>query len=195
MDNTQSIGTTTLDSLPAGASGENIQLTTKEISQNTVVTNPVKEVKKEREIDQNELISGIQKAAASGATGLPSRDIPIDTSTIVQDVQTKPNYVPSGPSDYITEHQTSDEIVKQNARMQKQSDQFDNLYAEISLPLLIAVLYFMYDLPAVRKMFLNTLPMCYGKSGDINLYGRLINCLMFGAIIYASSKLVSQLAR
>ena len=53
----------------------------------------------------------------------------------------------------------------------------------------------MYQLPVVRKMFLSTLPMCYGKSGDINLTGRLINSLLFGAVIYGSSKLVQQLSR
>ena len=79
--------------------------------------------------------------------------------------------------------------------VQQQQDQFDAIYTEVSLPLLITVLYFMYQLPVVRKMFLSTLPMCYGKSGDINLTGRLINSLLFGAVIYGSSKLVQQLSR
>ena len=196
MDNSN-IGTTGIDALPTAGNGgeENVQLTTKELSTNTVVENPVKELQEKRELDQNELIKGIQQAAASGATALPSRDIPIDKTQITQDQQTKPNYVPDGPSDYITEHQTSAEIIKQNAKVQQQQDQFDAIYTEISLPLLIAVLYFMYQLPAVRKMFLSTLPMCYGKSGDINLSGRLVNCLLFGAIIYGSNKLVQQLSR
>ena len=198
MDN-NSIGTTGIDSLPTAGGGgnneENVQLTTKEISSNTVVENPTEKLQEQRQLDQNEFVKSLQQAAASGSTALPSRDIPIDKANIVQDKQTKPNFVPEGPSDYITEHQTSDEIIRQNAKVQQQQDQFDAIYTEISLPLLIAVLYFMYQLPAVRKLFLNTLPMCYGKSGDINLTGRLINCLLFGAIIYGSSKLVQQLSR
>tara|TARA_B100000902_G_scaffold399781_1_gene472507 strand:+ start:2678 stop:3265 length:588 start_codon:yes stop_codon:yes gene_type:complete len=195
MDNSN-IGTTGIDALPtASGSEENVQLTTKELSTNSVVDNPVKELQEKRALDENELIKGIQQAAASGATSLPSRDIPIDKTQITQDQQTKPNYVPEGPSDYITEHQTSAEIIKQNAKVQQQQDQFDAIYTEISLPLLIAVLYFMYQLPAVRKTFLSALPMCYGKSGDINLSGRLVNCLLFGAIIYGSNKLVQQLSR
>ena len=74
-------------------------------------------------------------------SSLPSRDIPIDKTNIVQ-INTKPNFVPEGPSDY-TEHQTSAEIKMQNAAA------MCNLYRD-SLPLLIAVLYFM--LPAVRKL-------------------------------------------
>jgi hypothetical protein len=198
MDN-NSIGTTGIDSLPtAGGSGEeNVQLTTKELSNNSnvVVDNAADKLQEQRQLDQNEFVKSLQQAAASGSTALPSRDIPIDKTTITQDKQTKPNFVPEGPSDYITEHQTSDEIIRQNAKVQQQQDQFDAIYTEISLPLLIAVLYFMYQLPAVRKMFLTTMPMCYGKSGDINLSGRLVNCLLFGAIIYGSSKLVQQLSR
>jgi len=198
MDN-GSIGTTGIDSLPTAGNGpsneENVQLTTNELSKNSVVENPAEKLQEQRQLDQNEFVKGLQQAAASGATSLPSRDIPIDKTQITQDQQTKPNFVPEGPSDYITEHQTSAEIIKQNAKVQQQQDQFDAIYTEISLPLLITVLYFMYQLPVVRKMFLSTLPMCYGKSGDINLTGRLINSLLFGAVIYGSSKLVQQLSR
>ena len=83
MDNSN-IGTTGIDALPTAGSGgeENVQLTTKELSTNTVVENPVKELQEKRELDQNELIKGIQQAAASGATALPSRDIPIDKTQI-----------------------------------------------------------------------------------------------------------------
>ncbi len=198
MDN-NSIGTTVIESLPtAEAIGqENIQLTTKDLSENSnvIVDNAADRLQEQRQLDQNEFVKGLQQAASTGSTSLPSRDIPIDKTTITQDKQTKPNFVPEGPSDYITEHQTSDEIIRQNSKVQQQQDQFDAIYSEISLPLLIAVLYFMYQLPAVRKMFLNTMPMCYGKSGDINLSGRLVNCILFGAIIYGSSKLVQQLSR
>ena len=198
MDN-NSIGTTVIESLPtAEAIGqENIQLTTKDLSENSnvIVDNAADRLQEQRQLDQNEFVKGLQQAASTGSTSLPSRDIPIDKTTITQDKQTKPNFVPEGPSDYITEHQTSDEIIRQNSKVQQQQDQFDAIYSEISLPLLIAVLYFIYQLPAVRKMFLNTMPMCYGKSGDINLSGRLVNCILFGAIIYGSSKLVQQLSR
>tara|TARA_A100001011_G_scaffold128044_1_gene135079 strand:- start:9813 stop:10409 length:597 start_codon:yes stop_codon:yes gene_type:complete len=198
MDN-NSIGTTVIESLPtAEAIGqENIQLTTKDLSENSnvIVDNAADRLQEQRQLDQNEFVKGLQQAASTGSTSLPSRDIPIDKTTITQDKQTKPNFVPEGPSDYITEHQTSDEIIRQNSKVQQQQDQFDAIYSEISLPLLIAVLYFIYQLPAVRKMFLNTMPMCYGKSGDINLSGRLVNCILFGAIIYGFSKLVQQLSR
>ena len=37
------------------------------------------------------IVSGIQKAAAAGATQLPSRDIPMNTQPVVSDECAKPN--------------------------------------------------------------------------------------------------------
>ena len=42
----------------------------------------------------NELVAGIQQASASGATTLPSRDIPMNAGTVNQDPAVQPNFVP-----------------------------------------------------------------------------------------------------
>ena len=194
---TGGIATTSLDDLPTnGSGGDNVQLVTQEKTpdSNAVVSSDAKAAEQLRERD-NELITGIQKASASGMLGLPSRDIPMDKVAVSSDEQVKPNFIPSHNNDYITEHVTSEEIIRQNAKKQQSKDAWDDVYAEISLPLLIAVFYFTYQLPAVRRAFMNALPMCYSKGGDVNLSGRLINCLVFGGVIYASSKLVSQISR
>ena len=43
----------------------------------------------------NEMISGLQRASASGMTNLPSRDIPMTTSNMMNDAQIKPNFIPN----------------------------------------------------------------------------------------------------
>jgi len=200
-----SISTTSLDSLPMGDSNENITIKTEE--KNVVIDNKMQELQQKREadinqkpsrtpsMDVNEFVSGLQKATSSGMTQLPSRDIPIDQNAVLKDEQVKPNFVPEGsPTDYITEHQTSEEIIKQNAKKQKSADNLDIIFSELSLPLMIAVLYFMYQLPVVRRAFLKTLPMCYSKSGELKLTGYLVNSIVFGAIIYLISKVMSQLS-
>ena len=201
-----SISTTSLDSLPIGDSNENITIKTEE--KNVVIDNKMQELQQQRDaeinqkpsrspsMDVNEFVSGLQKATSSGMTQLPSRDIPIDQNAVLKDEQVKPNFVPEGsPTDYITEHQTSEEIIKQNAKKQKSADNLDIIFSELSLPLMIAVLYFMYQLPVVRRAFLKTLPMCYSKSGELKLTGYLVNSIVFGAIIYLISKVMSQLSR
>ena len=181
-----SITTTSIDDLPTSGGQENA----------TAMSNKITDKADARRLAENELITGIQKAASSGMTALPSRDIPMDQNAIHADEQIKPNYVPSSlEGDYITKHQTSEEIIRQNAKKQHDKDKWDDIYNEMSLPAMIAVLYFMYQLPVVRKLFITSLPMCYGKSGDINLAGRIVNCTIFGLIIYLSEKTVSHLSR
>ena len=201
-----SVGTTSLDALPTGNTSENITLKTED--KNVVIDNKMQELQAQRDadinqkpdgpppsMDVNEFVSGLQQATSSGMTQLPSRDIPIDQNAVLKDVQVKPNFVPeSSPTDYITEHQTSEEIIRQNAKKQKSADSLDIIFSELSLPLMIAVLYFMYQLPVVRRSFLKTLPMCYSKSGELKLTGYLANSIVFGGIIYAVSKVMNQLS-
>jgi hypothetical protein len=200
-----SISTTSLDSLPMGDSNENVTIRTEE--KNIVIDNKMQELQQQRDeeikqkpsrspsMDVNEFVSGLQKATSTGMTQLPSRDIPINQNTILKDEQVKPNFVPEGsPTDYITEHQTSEEIIKQNAKKQKSADNLDVIFSELSLPLMISVLYFMYQLPVVRRSFLKMLPMCYSNSGELKLTGYLVNSVVFGAIIYFISKVMSQLS-
>jgi hypothetical protein len=184
-----SISTTSIDDLPTGGVEENNNIQIK-------TTDGLAEPSDMKRLAESELISGIQKAAANGMTMLPSRDIPMDQSAIHEDKQIKANYVPTTlGGDYITKHQTSEEIIRQNAQKQHEKDKWDDIYAELSIPILISALYFMYQLPAVRKLFINYIPFGYGKSGDINLSGRIANCLIFGTIIYMSGKIVTQLSR
>lgn len=200
-----SISTTSLDSLPMGDSNENVTIRTEE--KNIVIDNKMQKLQQQRDeeitqkpsrspsMDVNEFVNGLQKATSTGMTQLPSRDIPINQNAVLKDEQVKPNFIPEGsPTDYITEHQTSEEIIKQNAKKQKSADNLDVIFSELSLPLMISVLYFMYQLPVVRRAFLKMLPMCYSNSGELKLTGYLVNSVVFGAIIYFISKVMSQLS-
>ena len=43
----------------------------------------------------NDLLSGLIRASATGSTSLQSRDIPMDTHHIAEDLTARPNFVPS----------------------------------------------------------------------------------------------------
>ena len=96
--------------------------------------------------NMNEFVSGIQSAAASGALGLPSRDIPQQQTHLTQDAVTKPNYVPEGPDDYILKHQTQEDIINQHNAREKQGENTDAIYDELQGPILVAGLYFIFQL-------------------------------------------------
>ena len=99
----------------------------------------------------NQFVTGIQQASAAGATQLPSRDIPRETVSVVNDEQVQPNFIPQPPEDYITQQETQDELVRNAVKNEKQMNMMERLYEEIQIPLLIAILYFLFQLPFLKK--------------------------------------------
>ena len=94
----------------------------------------------------NELISQIQKAAVYGATTMPSRDIPMEPSTVANDVQSQPNYIPPPQiqEDYIKNSATPQNLIETNSRQTNYDAIVDKFYGEFQLPLIIALLYFLF---------------------------------------------------
>jgi hypothetical protein len=138
----------------------------------------------------NQIISGLQQAGS--ATNLPSRDIPQNTETIITDAQVQPNYIPQASNkDYITEHEENDDIVNNYASKEKMSTSLDNLYDEIQLPLLIAILYFLFQLPIFKRMIFIYLPSLCSNDGNINIYGYVFNSILFGILYFFLVKVLS----
>ena len=144
----------------------------------------------------NELINQIQKAAANGTTGLPSRDIPIDPVNVANDNQTKPNYIPPPQiqEDYIRNNETPQHLIDENAKMVKNMNNYDVLFQELQLPIIIALLYFLFQLPAVKKYSKGLLPFLFKDDGNPNIYGYMANSVMFASMVYVLLKAVSKLA-
>ena len=191
MDN----GTSSIDSLPISPQTQNnIQL---EMNENVRIDNPSQDLQKTRDEDPtinqrnlNQFVSGLQQASASGMTGLPSRDIPQSQEHLTQDAQMKPNFIPSsdGGGDYILNHQTSEDIIRENARRQTKTDSLDELYNEMQIPILIAVLYFLFQLPVVRKNIFKYIPALFHTDGNYNLSGYILNSLMFAGVYFIMTK-------
>ena len=148
----------------------------------------------ENKVDYNEMIKQLQQATQSGATGLPSRDIPSDTHEIHSDVEIKPNFVPkTDNTDYIRNYQSQQDIVNQCNNTQHNIDNLDSFYNEFQLPLLIAVLYFLFQIPIFRKTVKKILPSLYGNDANPNLHGYLFNSVLFASVFYILIKIVNQL--
>jgi len=97
-----SVSTSILD-LPTdpvgnGTSSNNISLTASENLANTPINNkPLNLSVASTSLDQttiSQIVNGLQQASYSGATQLPSRDIPMNTSEHNIDPQIQPNYIP-----------------------------------------------------------------------------------------------------
>jgi hypothetical protein len=152
-------------------------------SQTTVATN----------MNVNEFVSGLQRATTSGLTALPIRDVPRNTESVVSDEQTVPNYIPRDPVDYIREHhENSRSFMDHRARSANQSESLDVIYDTLQVPILLAILYFTFQLPVMRKYLLLYLPSIFNKDGNHNLSGLLFISVLFSCTYYGINFVLNQ---
>jgi hypothetical protein len=208
------IGSTNIDNLPT-IQEENLSNN----SENQVINNPIQQKVEERNqqnlnqqnasqqnsiqqnsIQQNanneqELNNQILQAGLGGATTLPSRDIPINTLNITNDEQIKTDFIPNkNTNDYITEHLSTEDIVKQNINKSEEDIFLDKLYSEISLPILISLVYFIFKLPVVDNIYKQLFPFCFTKTGNMKITGYLLSSVNFGLFIYLINKIIKTLS-
>jgi|TARA_Y100000816_G_C26021800_1_gene534583 hypothetical protein len=144
----------------------------------------------------NELINQLQKASNQGITQLPSRDIPMNQTETANDVEVKPNFVPPPPptqEDYIQNMQTPEQLINQNNNYIQNQNNLEQFYTTIQLPLIVSLLYFIFQLPYFRQFIKKMLPSLFGNDGNMNLYGFFFNSVLFGTIFFIINKFIDNL--
>ena len=148
----------------------------------------------------NQIVNGLQKASVNGLTQLPSRDIPRTTDTITNDAQIQPNYIPQpNPAqmqeDYIQKmqqmNQSTNEIIDEHNKKANFSSSLDNLYDEIQTPLLLTILFFIFQLPIFKKYLFLYVPFLFFNDGNYNIKGYLTISVLFGSIYYFCNKVLN----
>ena len=132
----------------------------------------------------NQIVNGLQQASLTGATQLPSRDIP---QTIHQDAWVQPNYVPPPSKDYIPQEKELD-FQKMQPQKQSRNNGLEEMYQELQIPLLLALLYFIFQLPLFRQILFKHAPGLFFKDGNPNLYGYVFMSTFFGGLFYILQK-------
>jgi hypothetical protein len=133
----------------------------------------------------SKLNSSLKEIGNGNALQLPSRDIPQNTASINNDVNVQPNYIPPNNNDYIANHVTPNEIIQQNREKEVLNDKTEEFYETIQMPLLVGLLFFIFQLPFIRKNLFIYLPSLFNKDGNPNLSGYLFNSAIF-ALLYFS---------
>lgn len=185
------IGTTSIDSLPLGNDQNTekpIALPNLENTENIKIENYGQQLNEERKKDimaqpinySTELNSVLKEASAAGATVLPSRDIPQNTLPIQSDKGILQNQVPINNNDYIGNIIDRERMIKENNKKENAKDNMDYIFESLQIPVLLSIMYFIFQLPAVRKNLLTFLPALFNKDGNPNLYGYLFNSIIFG---------------
>jgi hypothetical protein len=131
----------------------------------------------------SQLSSALKDAQAAGATVLPSKDIPLQTLSMQQDYQTKPDYVPTSDiNDYIGNILNKEKIILEQKQKQNQTDNLEYIYQSLQIPVLIGIMYFLFQLPFIRKNLLTFLPNLFNKDGNPKLSGYIFNSLVFASL-------------
>ena len=165
-------------------------------TQNIKIENYGQQLNAERSVDPmvqqldygSQLNATLKDIGSSGATALPSRDIPQNTIHMQQDIETKPNHVPNKSNDYIGDILDKEEILKNNTRKNNQADNLDYIYEQLQIPIIVSILYFIFQLPAIRKHIFSFLPSLFNNDGNPNFYGYVFNSLIFGGLYYGMNK-------
>lgn len=145
-------------------------------------------------IDINSFVTGIQEAAASGALQLPSRDIPQSQSHLTNDAQLQPNYIPENNGDYINDTYNQEQIINNQNIKQKNTNSMDALYDDIHVPIILAVIYFVFQLPVIKTNTLKYIPSLFNKDGNFNMLGYSVNSLAFASTYYCIIKSLDYLS-
>ena len=142
----------------------------------------------------NQLVQGLQQAYMTGATQLPSRDIPTTTEHIAHDQEIQPNFIPpveKEMEDYLESQEDEEDIINQYNEKVSKASTMDNMYNEFQTPILLAILFFLFQLPFFKKYLFLYLPALFMNDGNYNLYGYLFISVFFAFIYYSLSKSLS----
>lgn len=141
----------------------------------------------------NQIVSGLQQATLAGVTELPSRDIPMTTSNISTDSQVMPNYVPPAPKnmDYIKNYEQTSDMINNYNKGKQTKDTLDDMYNEIQTPVLLAVLYFLFQLPFFKRFLFTYIPILFSNDGNYNINGYLFTSILFGLLFHLLIKITS----
>lgn len=129
---------------------------------------------------------------------LPSRDIPIETLSFQSDEQIQANHIPKPKitHDYLRDyHALEDNSIKKHEFNKERERNVDDFLTNIQLPLFIAFLFLIFQMPIVEsafKRYFSFLPL-FSSDGNINFYGIVAKSLLFGSCFYSIHNVVQYL--
>lgn len=138
--------------------------------------------------DVNKIVNGVQQASQQNLTALPSRDIPRQYDKVTMDEQvSNPNYIPEpkgNNQDYIGDGSNYETLLKQQHIDSKNTkNNYENI-DQFQTPVIIGILFFIFQLPFVKKLLKKYAKFVFLEDGNISTIGMLFKSLLFGLSYY-----------
>lgn len=184
------MSSTKIDDLPT----ENITLEKQEVVQQPNLQNSQMppNVPPVQQNNINQIVNTLNKNPEIAQ--LPSRDIPMQTTQHTNDNAIQPNFVPQQqvPHDYIKDYETFTSLANKDKQEKKEQDRLDKIFEEAKLPIIAGILFFLFQLPFVRKLLLTKLPMLFTGDGQAKVSLYLLKTSLFTSLLYGSQKFLFQ---
>ena len=183
--------TTTIKSLPNEITDTpNVKIDINETNIPQPQTNTISNQTQQLSQDSiNQIVQGIQQAASTNMTSLPSKDIPMDQTSITHDEEVKPNYIPNtNHPQYIEEQDSIENMILKNQYKNTEQNQLDNIYEEFQTPVIIIILFIFFQMPYFKKGFIEYFPQLFHRDGNPTLGGIFLKSILFGMLYYGLNK-------
>jgi hypothetical protein len=125
-----------------------------------------------------------------------NRGIHADTTSYQQDEHMIPNHIPAQKltTDYLKEHEEKMKaLASEHKKEQHQKDLIESAYAEFQIPILIGVLFFLFQMPVINQFLFKNLSFLkiFGEDANLNLYGLIFKSTLFGLVYYGFIRITS----
>ena len=107
----------------------------------------------------------------------------------IRDENVIPNHIPSQKltHDYLREYEDKmSQLSLEHNKEKYRKDLMSSLYDELQTPILIGVLFFLFQLPFVNAFMFQNFGFLkiHNDDGNLNLYGLLVKSVLFGLAYY-----------
>lgn len=168
-------------------------------AQNPIMPNPQQpNVQQMQQVSQLEQLSKQQQMELNNMphVRLPSRDVQVDTTQYLHDDEIKANYIPRAKltKDYIREQEdVTEKKLIEHEQKKHRAARVDDLWAEFQIPIFIAVLYLLFQLPIINTLLFKRFSFLsiYNEDGNFNFNGLVMKSMLFGSIYYSIQKITT----
>ena len=139
----------------------------------------------------NQIINGLHEASLSGGGRIQQRDIPMTTFSHVNDKQVHVATIPDTDKvQYIPNQDRIPDIVQNKIQRENVLSNLDYYYTEFQLPIIVGILFFIFQLPNVKQILYKYTPTICHHNGNLNAKGYLFNSVVLAGLYYGLEKIV-----
>lgn len=127
----------------------------------------------------------------SSQPSVPCRGVEMDPTRFSNDPETLPNHIPPPPvkltTDYLKDFELETAKLATDYQKNKyRKEHLENIWDEMQIPILLAVLFFLFQLPYWNILIFRYMKIfgLFGEDGNMNLYGIFFKSVLFGICCY-----------